>query len=51
MAETESSANTFMIVSASSGATVSTVMLSGFAIGSIGTVSVTTIPAKPEGQI
>src|SRR5471030_345784 len=36
-----------MIVSASSGATVRTVMLSGFEIGSIGTVSVTTIPAKP----
>src|SRR4051794_491023 len=34
-----------MIVSARSGATVSTVMCSGFVIGSIGTVSVTTMPA------
>src|SRR4030095_6737055 len=45
MAETESSSNTFMIVSARSGATVRTVMFAGFLIGSIGTVSVTTMPA------
>src|SRR5918994_1830285 len=45
MADTESSAKTFMIVSASRPATGRTVMLSGRVSGSIGSVSVTTIPA------
>src|SRR5581483_190790 len=46
IAETESSANTFMIVSASRPEIGSTVMLSGRRRGSIGTVSVTTMPAR-----
>ena len=46
--ETESSANTFMIVSASNSPTESTVRLSGLLRRSIGTVSVTTIPAMSE---
>ena len=44
IAETESSANTFMIVSASSSPTDSTRRLSGLFRTSIGTVSVTTMP-------
>src|SRR5690349_239078 len=45
IADTESSAKTFMIVSASSCATGRTVMFGGMSSGLIGTVSVTTIPS------
>ena len=48
MAETDSSANTFVIASASRAETLNTVMLSGIFSGSSGTVSVTTIPLIPD---
>src|ERR687898_810493 len=51
MADTESSAKTFMIVSARRPATGRTVMLSGRVSGSIGSVSVTTIPANSASSI